>query len=266
MSSSRGTALVTGASSGIGAVYADRLARRGHDLVLVARDGARLQALADRLRAETGRAVEVLAADLTDGAAIARVAARLAAADVTLLVNNAGTLLRGAIHDNADAALVRIVTLNVTAPTLLAAAAARAFVARGGGAIVNIASIVAVAPELLDGVYPGTKAFVLNLTQGMAAHAGDTGLYVQAVLPGPTRSELWERSGQDMSWIPDEMIMTAEDLVDAALVGFDRRETVTIPSLADERQWTAFEEARLAMAPNLSRRAVAERYRRPVPA
>lgn len=270
MSSITGTALVTGASSGIGAVYADRLAKRGHDLVLVARDAARMEALAERLRSETGVAVEVLPADLTADADIAKVEARITKGDIAVLINNAGMSLNGGILENGPAEFDRIITLNITAPTRLASAAGKAFVAKGvtqdAGAIVNIASVLAFAPEMFDGVYSGTKAYVLNLSQSMAAQLGDKGLYVQAVLPGATRTEIWERSGKDIDAFPAEMVMGVDDLVDAALVGFDRRETVTIPPLADEGQFTALTEARLAMAPNLSKRDVAERYRETVAA
>jgi uncharacterized protein len=262
-----GTALVTGASSGIGAVYADRLARRGHDLILVARDAAKLEALAARLRAETGRKVAVLPADLAQPGPLATVQERLRSdPGITMLVNNAGIALNGGLLDNGPAALERIIAVNVTAPTLLAAEAGRAFLARKAGTIVNIASVLALAPERFDGVYSGTKAFVLNLTLGLAAQLKDSGVAVQAVLPGATRTEIWERSGKDVDAFPPEMVMDVGDLVDAALVGLERGETVTIPPLADEGQWTTYDAARLAMIPNLSRREVAERYRRPQPA
>jgi len=262
MSDSKGTAVVTGASSGIGAVYADRLAKRGYDLVLVARDGARMAALAERLGAETGRRIEVIAADLTRGDDVATVEARLASdTGITLLVNNAGMSLNGGLFDNDPTAIERLIALNITAPTRLAAAAGKAFLARGTGSIVNIASVLALAPEMFDGVYSGSKAYVLNLTLSLAAQFADKGLYAQAVLPGATRTEIWERSGKDVDAFPAEMVMDAGDLVDAALVGFDRRETVTIPPLPDDAQWTALEEARHAMGPNLSLREPAARYR-----
>jgi len=257
-----GTALITGASTGIGAVYADRLAKRGHDLILVARDVARLEALADRLRAETGRTIEVLPADLTDRAALAKVEARLAGDPaIDILVNNAGMSMHGTIVDSEPAQIERLIALNITAPSLLAAAAAKAFVVRKRGAIVNIASVLALAPEMFDGLYSGSKAHLLNLSQSLAGQLGPQGVYVQAVLPGATRTEIWERSGKDIDAFPPEMVMGVDDLVDAALVGFDLRETVTIPPLADEGQWDAFTQARLAMGPGLSRRAVADRYR-----
>lgn len=255
-------AVVTGASTGIGAVYADRLAHRGHDLVLVARDIGRLEALATRLRAETGRAVEVLGADLTRDGDVAAIEHRLAAPDVGILVNNAGMSLNGGLLDNGPDALAQIIALNVTAPTRLAAAAGKAFAARGSGAIVNIASVLAFAPERFDGVYSGTKAYVLNLSLSLAGQVAERGVKVQAVLPGATRTEIWARSGKDVDAFPPEMVMEVGDLVDAALVGLDRGETVTIPPLADEDLYKTFEAARSAMGPHLSKREVAPRYRR----
>lgn len=261
MSKTKGTALITGASSGIGAVYADRLAQRGLNLVLVARDVARMQALAERLRHETAATIEIIPADLTEDADVVKIERRLAAGDITLLVNNAGMSLNGSVLENGPAELGQIIALNVAAPTRLAAAAAKAFVARGDGAIVNIASVLALAPEMFDGVYSGTKAFLLNLSQALSAQLADKGVYTQAVLPGATRTEIWERSGKDVDAFPEGFVMDVDDLVDAALVGFDRREAVTIPPLADESQWTAMQQARLAMGPNLSKSAVADRYR-----
>ena len=261
-SNSLGTALITGASTGLGAVYADRLARRGYGLIMVARDGAKMEAIAQRLRAETGRAVDVLPADLTDAGDVARVAGRLETdASITMLINNAGMSLNGGLLDSDPAALQQLIALNVTAPTLLAAAAGRAFQGRQGGAIVNIASVLALAPERFDGVYSGSKAYILNLTLSLAGTVKGTGVRVQAVLPGATRTEIWARSGKDIDAFPPAMVMEAGDLVDAALVGLDKGETVTIPPLADERQWIDYTESRLAMGPNLSRREVAERYR-----
>jgi hypothetical protein len=266
-SNAKGTALITGASSGIGAVYADRLAVRGYDLILVARNASRMETLATRLRAGTGRTVEVLAADLAVPADVAKIRDRLGSdPGITMLVNNAGISLNGGLLENGPAELERLIAVNVTAPTLLAAAAGRAFVGRKAGAIVNIASVLALAPEMMDGVYSGSKAFILNLSIDLAAKVRDAGVLVQAVLPGATRTEIWERSGKDVDALLPGMVMEVGDLVDAALVGLDRGETVTIPPLADEGQWTAYEDARLALAPNLSRREVADRYRRTVAA
>jgi short-subunit dehydrogenase len=262
MTEDKGTALITGASSGLGATYADRLARRGYDLILVARDTARLEALADRLCEATGQKIEVLTADLIDAAALAIVEKRLADdPTITLLVNNAGMSLSGPLLTAEIEQVDRLIALNISAPTRLARAAATSFVARQAGAIVNIASVLALAPELFDGVYSGSKAYLLNLSHSLAKQTAPAGIYVQAVLPGATRTEIWDRAGKSIKDVPADWLMEVDDLVDAALLGFDRREAVTIPPLADEGQWTAMEELRQSMMPHLSRKDVAERYR-----
>jgi len=263
--SSLGTALVTGASTGIGAVYADRLARRGHDLVLVARDGQRLEALAAKLRADTGRTVDVLVANLASSADVARVEQRIVDdAAITLLVNNAGRSLNGDTLENSVEDVEAIIALNITAAARLAIAAGKAFGARGKGSIVNVASILAIHYQSFEGVYDGSKAFLLALSRNIAERVRDKGVHVQAVLPGATRTEIWERSGKDIDSFPPEMVMDAGDLVDAALLGLDRGEEVTIPPLADEGLWTAYEDARQAMLGVLSNRDPAPRYREAV--
>jgi short-subunit dehydrogenase len=258
----KGTALVTGASSGIGAVYADRLARRGYDLVLVARDQKRMEALATRLRAETGRNVEVLPADLAVPAKVAMVQQRIDSdPSMTLLVNNAGFQLNGSLLENGTAEFERLIAVNITAPTVLASAAAKAFVQRRNGVIINVSSVLALTPEALDGVYSGSKAYILNLSTGLAAKVRDSGVRVQAVLPGATRTEYWKRSGMDIDAVLPGKVMDVNDLVNAALVGLDKGETVTIPPLADEGLWTAYDNARRALGPNLSNKDAAGRYR-----
>jgi hypothetical protein len=256
----RPTALITGASSGIGAVYADRLAKRGHDLVLVARDAARMHTLAERLRGETGVAVEVLPADLTDAKALAGVEAKLREdSRVGLLVNNAGAALPGGFAEPDAEKLEWLIRLNVTAPTRLAAAIVPRLLAQGGGAIVNIASVVALAPEIFPGIYGATKSFMLTFSQALQAELGPRGLYVQAVLPAATRTEIWARSGRNVDDIPG--VLEVGDLVDAALVGFDRREAVTIPPLPDEADWDRLNAARQALLPGFRQSQPAARYR-----
>ncbi|WP_310596192.1 SDR family NAD(P)-dependent oxidoreductase [Sphingomonas sp.] len=160
--STRGVAVITGASAGIGAIYADRLARRGYDLVLVARNAERLDALAAKLRHETGREVNTLVADLSDKAGMAKVEAVLREnADITMLVNNAGVGSVASILQADVDTMTAMIDLNVTALTRLSYAAAPAFVARGAGTIVNISSAVAIAVEALNGVYSASKAYVL---------------------------------------------------------------------------------------------------------
>jgi short-subunit dehydrogenase len=252
--------LITGASSGIGATYADRFARRGHDLVLVARDKARMEALAERLRAATGVKVDVLAADLTDDADLAKVESRLREDErIGVLINNAGIAAPGGFA-GADIGIVdRLIRLNVTALTRLVGAVVPRFLARGEGAIINIASVLGLAPELTFGAYGASKSYVLALSQSLQAELGERGLYVQAVLPAATRTELWERSGRDVNTIPG--MMEVGELVDAALAGFDRRELVTIPPLPDAGQWETFDAARKAMLPNFANEHPALRYR-----
>jgi short-subunit dehydrogenase len=256
-----GTAVVTGASSGIGAVYADRLARRGYDLVLVARDGVRLAALAERLQRDTGVQAEVLQADLTVRADLARVEQRLQAdARIRLLVNNAGMAVSGTLATADMDAVERMIALNVLAPTRLAAAAAKGFAARQNGTLINIASVLALAPEMFSGTYSGTKAYVLNLTKSLQQELGPQGVRVQAVLPGATRTEIWDRAGTPIGHLPQEMLMDVDAMVDAALAGLDQGEAVTIPSLEAVQEWNALEDARRALGPFLSQRYPATRY------
>jgi short-subunit dehydrogenase len=133
-------------------------------------------------------------------------------------------------------------------------------VKRAAGVIINIASIVAVAPELLNGVYGGSKAFVLGFSQSLRHELANTGVKVQVVLPGATATDLWKNAGKPVEELPQEIVMTAEDMVDAALAGFDQGEFVTIPALPDAGQWESYEAARQALMPNLSRSEPAARY------
>jgi len=257
----KGRALVTGASSGIGATYARKLAARGYDLVVVARDAARLGKLADELENGTGVDVEVFPADLSAQADLRRVEERLRAADIELFVNNAGIgprapLLAGDIGD-----LDTMIALNVTAANRLAVAAAQAFKARHRGTIVNIASAVALAPALFNGTYSGSKAFVLALTHSLAAELKDRGVRIQAVLPGFTRTEIFERAGGSIDNLNPAMVMDVDDMVNAALAGLDGGELITIPSLEDEALFESYSAAAGALLPQLSTNRPASRYR-----
>jgi short-subunit dehydrogenase len=258
----QGTALVTGASSGIGAVYAQRLAARGFDLLLVARDQQRLDEAASKLRAEHGVQVEVLKADLTQKDDVLKLEQRLRSdSSISLLLNNAGVAADGLLANADTDQLERMIQLNVTAVTRLASAAAASFAKAGRGTIINIASVVALFPERFNATYSASKAYVLSLTQSLNAELDGTGVKVQAVLPGVTRTEIWERSGIDASQIPEDMVMEAGEMVDASLAGLDQGELVTIPSLPDAADWDAFVAARLVMAPNLSKSQAAARYK-----
>lgn len=251
--------LITGASFGIGATYAERFARRGHDLVLVASDRARMEALAARLRENTGITVEILPTDLTQPSELAAVEKRLREdSRIGILVNNDGANVAGNFIDQATDDVERIVALNTIALVRHASDVAPRLAQAGEGAIINIGSMVELAPELGLTVYAATKAFMLFLSQGLSLELMPKGVYVQAVLPAATRTELWERSGIDVNTLP--AVMEVDELVDAALVGFDRREPVTIPPLHDAGQWEAYDAARKAMLSGISQNHVAERY------
>ncbi|MDP3796815.1 MAG: SDR family oxidoreductase [Polaromonas sp.] len=259
--SNTGTALITGASSGIGAIYADRLARRGYNLILVARNRERLDALARRLADETGRTIEVVAADLNKTSDLARVEAVLRSdASITLLVNNAGLGATAPLLASDIEKMTDMINLNVTALTRLTYAAVPGLVARGGGSIINIASIVGIAPEVLNGVYGGTKAFVLAFSQSLKHELADKNIRVQAVAPGATATDFWDIAGTPIQHLPGEIVMTADAMVDAALAGLDMGEFVTIPSLPDIADLHAYEAARQKLMPNLSRQVPAARY------
>jgi short-subunit dehydrogenase len=259
----KGTALVTGASSGIGAIYADRLARRGFDLILVARSQDKLSQLAKRLANETGRKVEALVVDLNNSGDLRRVETVLQTDDqIKLLVNNAGIGAAGPLLSSDVEKMDEMISLNVRALTRLTYAAVPGFVARGGGTIINMASIVGIAPEMLNGVYGGTKAFVLAFTLSLHKELAEQNIRVQAVLPGATATEFWDLAGVPVSNLPSAIVMRADAMVDAAFAGFDQGELVTIPSLPDIADWQTYEAARQKLMPNLSRSTPAPRYRR----
>ncbi|MFM0628064.1 SDR family NAD(P)-dependent oxidoreductase [Paraburkholderia xenovorans] len=248
MPSSRKVAVVTGASSGIGAVYADRLAARGYDLVLVARRADRLEALAEKVSAAHGVKVESIVADLTNDADLARIEKILATDPaVRVLVNNAGLArLRPVGQSSAEDTRSQI-ALNITALTRLTQAAVPAFVSRNEGVIVNIASVLAIHSMPVSAVYSGTKAFVLQYSRGLQQELAETGVKVQLVLPASTATEIWDESGIPLSALQKESVMTTENLVDAALSGFDQGETVTWPSVADASLWDTYDTARSAL-------------------
>jgi uncharacterized protein len=259
-----GVALITGASSGIGAIYAERLARRGHDLVLVARTRDKLEKLARRITKESGRTVEVLIADLSAPADLVRIESRLRAdTGITMLVNNAGMGATSTLLESDAARMDQMIALNVNALMRLSHAAAPGFVARGAGTIINISSVVAIKPELLNGVYGATKAFVLAFSQSLRHELESKGVRIHVVLPGATATHFWEDSGLPIENLPASVVMGAEAMVDAALAGLDLGEFATIPSLPDIAQWDALEAARHALYPNLSRANVAPRYAPP---
>ena len=261
-STSKGTALVTGASRGIGAVYADRLAKRGYDLILVARSEAPLKALTASLAGASGRHITPIVADLNNKIDLAKVETKLREdLSITMLVNNAGTASVAPLLNADVEKMEEIIALNSIALTRLTYAAAPAFVKRGTGTIINIASVVGISPETLNGVYGATKAYVLAFSHSLQHELADKGIRVQAVLPGATATDMWEIAGMPWQKLPPSIVMSVEEMVDAALVGLDQGELVTIPSLHDGDEWTRFEAARRAISQRFGNSVPASRYK-----
>jgi short-subunit dehydrogenase len=188
-------------------------------------------------------------ADLSNKADLAKVE-RLVRENqaITMLVDNAGI---GSITPLLSTEVVEtdeMIAFNITALTRLTYAAAPAFVARAAGTIINIASVVGISPETLNGVYGATKAYVIALSHSLQHELADKGIRIQAVLPGATATDLWEIAGLPWQKLPASIVMLPEDMVDAALVGLDQGELVTIPGLHDGDEWTRFEAAPRSVA------------------
>jgi short-subunit dehydrogenase len=260
-----GTALITGASTGIGATYADRLARRGYDLILVARNKLNLEKLAQGLAAETGVHIQVLPADLTVEADLNRVAQLLRGdPSISLLVNNAGAATLGPLASADVARLEHQIQLNIVAPTRLAHAVLPGLLTRNRGGIINIASVMSQMVSPGNSVYGGTKSYLLHFSEVLALELSASAVRVQVVLPGATRTTLWNGSGVELKDLPAEIVMDVDEMVDAALAGFDQGERVTLPSLPDDGDWQRLIKAREALQPNLSRQHSAPRYKIPL--
>lgn len=227
---SPGTALVTGPTAGIGRAFADQLARRGHDLVLVARDAGRLEEVAAELRASYGVAVEVLPADLADRDGMARVEARLADADrpVELLVNNAGFGLKGRFLTNDADAETAMLEVLVTAVLRLSHAALRGMSERGRGGVINVSSVAGLLPR---GTYGAAKAWVNSFGAWAAQEYAGRGVRVMTLLPGFVKTEFHERMGVSRGSAPDFMWLDADDLVAQALADYDKGRTRSVPSV-----------------------------------
>jgi len=222
-------ALVTGATAGIGREFAVQLAARGDDLVLVARDLTRLDALAYELRDRHGVEVEVLPADLADREALGRVADRVGSVDrpVDVLVNNAGFSLKGSFLDHDIADEEGQFDVLARAVLVLSHAAGRAMRSRGRGAIVNVSSV---ASFIASGTYSADKAFVTVFTEGLAAELAGSGVTVTALCPGFTHTEFHERADVDMSRLPEFVWLDAPRLVRDALADVEKGKVVSVPS------------------------------------
>ncbi|MEQ4452813.1 SDR family NAD(P)-dependent oxidoreductase [Kosakonia sp. YIM B13605] len=257
------TALITGASSGIGAIYADRLAARGYDLLLVARRGDRLHALANDLQHRHGVKISTLVADLSAVEGIQQVETVLRDdTTISLLVNNAGAANLAPILSSSADQHEAINTLNTTALMRLTLAVLPRFVENDQGTIINIASVVAFHARAGSAVYSATKAWVLNFTRGLQEEFAGSNVRIQAVLPAATATEIWGHSGITLDALPEGSVMTSEDLVDAALAGLDQGELVTVPPVEDLQLWDNWEAARLALFSASRNGKPASRYSR----
>jgi len=231
VSTPKPVALVTGASSGIGAEFARALAARGYDLVIVARDGVRLDERAEQLEKAHDASVEVLAADLTKATGLKVVEARLESADppIDLLVNNAGFGTFGRLWELRRDVEEREIRLNVVAVTRLCHAVLPGLVERGRGGIINVSSVAGYQPTPANATYGATKAFVNSFSHALCEETRDSGVHVMVLCPGFTRTEFQERNGLDSSKVPDRLWQTPDVVVAAALRDFDRRRSVCVP-------------------------------------
>ncbi len=243
-----GTAVVTGASSGLGEVFAERLARRGYNLKLVARRKERLDALASKLQNKYGVTVTNLVADLGLASDLEKVAEDLRTDDsITMLINNAGTSTLAASTTATVAQQKNMVDVNISALMLLTNAILPAFVNRNEGTLINIASVLGYYTLPVSAVYSGTKGFVVQYTNGLIDELKGTNVKVQLVNPAATATEIWDIGGVPLSALDPSTIMTAEDCVDAVLSGLDKCEQTTFPSVNDQQLIDAYEDARIKL-------------------
>jgi uncharacterized protein len=254
-------ALITGASSGIGRVYAEHLARAGYSLVIVARRVELLQEVARQLENDHAIEVEVLAADLALADGVARVAERLEnGTAIDLFINNAGYAVRGKVGELDPDTLHTMLQVNVVAVSRLAHSAMLRMKAMGHGSIINIASATAFILLPGNAGYGASKSYVMSFTRHMQLEAEGTGIRVQLLVPGIVATDFHQIAGAQLSTFPAERVMSADDLVFASLRALEMGELVCIPSLPDIKDWEAYVAAERGIAPNVSRDRIAPRY------
>ena len=257
----KGVALVTGASSGLGRVYADRLAKQGYDLILVARRGDRLKEITESLQAKYGIKAKSLVADLSNPNDLKSVADVLSTdTTITMLVNNAGIATLAPVMSTEKADVDAMNDINITALTALCYAALPKFKARNKGAFINIGSVLSFYSLPISSVYSGTKGYVMNFTRGLQAEVEGTNVFVQLVLPASTATELWDLAGIPLKNLNESTLMTAENCVDAALAGLDQKELITLPSVENKELWEAYDDARKKLFAGTQSGQPASRY------
>jgi uncharacterized protein len=264
----RPRALVTGASTGIGKAFAERLARDGLDVILVARDRKRLDELAARLRSEHAVEAEVLVVDLSKPTDLRRLESRIVAdAPLDMLVNNAGFGGYGPFVELDPDRAEELINVQVLAVTRLTRAALPAMIARGNGAIINVSSRFGFSGPVSEdrlpkrATYAGTKAFINTFTQLLHGELQGTGVRVQALCPAVVRTEFHLRMGMDPNRFPPEIVSTPEDVVQASLAALNRGEVICLPGMEDAGLLGRLEAVQRQMFERSGAGAIASRYR-----
>lgn len=261
MSALNKTAVVTGATGGVGALYAAGLAQRGYDLLLVGRQQKTLDAVAKAVKQKADVKVETLVANLADAKDLARVEVRISGDPaITALINNAGVASFGPFATLSSGALDETTAVNITALTRLTHAVLPSFLARGAGSIVNIASVLAFHPWPEFGVYNASKAYVVSFSQALQGEVAGKGVLVQVVVPPAVDTDFWNKAGLPVSNLPAGAVMKPQQLVDAALKGLDRGEPWVFPSLPEQAVWDDHQKTRQALVGGLMNGTLAARY------
>jgi uncharacterized protein len=261
MSDSKGTAVVTGATGGIGALYAAGLAERGYDLVLVGRQQRTLDAVAKAVKQKANIKVDSLVANLMEAKDLARAEARISSDPaITALINGATSVTFSPLAKLSSQALDETIAVNIIALTRLTHAVLPGLLARGAGTIVNFASVLAFHPWPEFSVYNASKAYVVGFSQALQGEVAGKGVFVQVVTPPAVDTDFWNKAGLPVSNLPASAVMKPQQLVDAALKGLDRGESWVFPSLPDQALWDDYQKARQALVGGLMNGTAAARY------